>query len=244
MCEYPGESSREKTLPPHVGPRKLLPQTSKYSQAKPPTPDGVLVTAVAGVPRRTQVSSSSTSLIDLTPWPSRNLFKNEKDYSFHTYFHTEVANELAAFCPSTLWQKSILQLAESQPFIREAVIAVAAMYRVPRQTRNVRMPVTILRGAYREEHTFALEKYQKSVTLMKDAIARESMDVRTALIACLLTVCFEQAFGRRDLALANLRSGRLLDLSTYDRPLIRNYCRDISYIMSQTQRASFNFDIC
>lgn len=60
---------------------------------------------------------------------------------------------------------------------------------------------------FKDEHAFAVQEYQRALAGMRDAISSGAMDVRSALLACLLTVCFENAYGRKDLALLNCESG-------------------------------------
>lgn len=42
---------------------------------------------------------------------------------------------------------------------------------------------------------------------MKSSIEKETMSARTALIACFLTVCFENTYGRKDLRVMNSLAG-------------------------------------
>ncbi|KUJ10125.1 uncharacterized protein LY89DRAFT_627524 [Mollisia scopiformis] len=144
----------------------------------------------------------------LVPRPPRGLFENDKEYRFYQFFSKDVAHELSGFNPSTLWQQLILQAAEADQFIRHSVIAVGALYKIIHKAPHMR-PCDAHR-LFKAEHDFAVQEYQKSLVSMRGAISTSSMDVRTALIACLLTVCFENVYGRKDLALSNCLSGTKL----------------------------------
>jgi hypothetical protein len=193
-CEYrsPNTKSSKKKL--HVEFQNLLPQpTSTSESGKGPTRN---------------ITLNDTLILfqgDLLPCPSRGFFKSQQEYRFYQFFSEDVSHELAGFKASNLWQKSILQAAEADPFIRHAVVAVGALYKITHNAPHMR-PSDAHR-LYKAEHDFAVQEYQKSIVSMRNAITTSSMDVRSALIACLLTVCFENAYGRKDLALFNCLSG-------------------------------------
>ncbi|CZR69793.1 uncharacterized protein PAC_19693 [Phialocephala subalpina] len=205
-CEYPPTYIQPNQGEPIAKVKHILPKTSSTSEigiapTRKATSNGALY-------KRSMKPGSYKSQEELLPFPSRVLFKSQQEYRFHQFFSEDVAHELAGFNPSNLWQQSILQAAEANPFIRHAVIAVGALYKIIHKEPHMR-PCDAHR-LFKAEHDFAVLEYQKSLVSMRDAISTSSMDVRTALIACLLTVCFENAYGRKDLALLNCFSGTKL----------------------------------
>jgi hypothetical protein len=102
----------------------------------------------------------------------------------------------------------MLQAAEAEPFILDAVLAVSALHKIISSVPDI-CTSDVLRQ-FKDEHHFAVQKYQKSLVCMRNAISNRSMDTRTALIACILTICFENAYGRRDMAIFNCLAGSRL----------------------------------
>lgn len=84
-------------------------------------------------------------------------------------------------------------------------MAVAALYSITARTPYLRpSDAHLLCSA---DHAFAVRAYQSALERLRELISEGGMDVRTALMACLLTVCFENAYGRKDLALRNSLEG-------------------------------------
>lgn len=205
-CEYPPTNMLPNQGELLAKAKHILPKTTSTSEiGKAPARKATINGALYKHSRKPETYKSQEELL---LFPSRSLFKSQQEYRFHQFFSEVVAHELAGFNPSNLWQQSILQAAEADPFIRHAVIAVGALYKIIHKAPHMR-PCDAHR-LFKAEHDFAVQEYQKSLVSMRDAISTSTMDVRTALIACLLTVCFENAYGRKDLALLNCLSGTKL----------------------------------
>jgi len=52
-----------------------------------------------------------------------------------------------------------------------------------------------------------LTQYRKAIKPMEDSLSLGAQDIRTALIVCLLTVCFKSLNGDIQSAMAQVRSG-------------------------------------
>ena len=130
--------------------------------------------------------------------PLTGRFNTPREYHYHQFFRSNVAEELSGFVPSTLWNQSVLQAAEAEPFIFDAVVAIGAMHEIIHKAPNMRGWDAHL--LFKDDHQFAVQKYQHSLICMRRAILNGKMDARTALISCLLTTCFENAYGRHDTA--------------------------------------------
>jgi Fungal specific transcription factor domain len=159
--------------------------------------------------RNTTPDELETESHALTKSLSTTTFKSQLDYQCYQFFVTNVAQGLSAFSPSDLWHRSILQVAEAEPFILDAVVAIGAIHKIINEVPEKRSYEAV-RRRFNHEHQFAIQKYQNSLASMRNAIASGTMAPRTALIACLLTVCFENAYGRKDLALNNCIIGAKL----------------------------------
>ncbi|KAE9373548.1 hypothetical protein N431DRAFT_407154 [Stipitochalara longipes BDJ] len=153
-----------------------------------------------GPPHDTESRSHS-----LSRNPSSHHAGSQLEYQCHQFFIAEVVQGLSAFSPSDLWHRSILQLSEVEPCILDAIIAIGGICKI-----NHGVPENLRHDArrhFRHEHQFAVQKYQTSLASMRGSIAKGTMNARTALIACLLTICFENAYGRNDLGLRNCITG-------------------------------------
>jgi hypothetical protein len=141
----------------------------------------------------------------LFSFPSASRFKSPQDYRFHQLFCSKVAGELSGFFPLKVWRQCVLQTAEAEPFIFDAVIAVGALHKIITDASDLKDVEAHRRSIH--EHNFALERYHNSLRCMRKALADGKMGARTALIACLLTICFDNFYGSRDTAIFNMLSG-------------------------------------
>lgn len=141
----------------------------------------------------------------LFSFPSAPRFKSPQEYRFHQLFCSKVAEELSGFFPSKVWRHCVLQTAEAESFLFDAVIAIAALHKVITDAPDLK-DVEAHRCSV-HEHNFALERYHNSLRCMRKALKDGKMEARTALIACLLTVCFDNFYGSRDTAIFNMLSG-------------------------------------
>lgn len=141
----------------------------------------------------------------LFSFPSAPRFKSPQEYRFYQLFCSKVAGELSGFFPSNVWRRCVLQTAEAEPFIFDAVIAVGALHKIITDAPDLKDVEAHRRSNH--EHNFALERYHNSLRCMRKALVDGKMEARTALIACLLTVCFDNFYGSRDTAIFNMLSG-------------------------------------
>jgi hypothetical protein len=112
--------------------------------------------------------------------------------------------ELTGVLPSSLWNCIILQACHSESFVREAVIALAAL----------RMSLSPTCAAASNDlsaqhYSFALKEYGKAIRNMRATLIASNNEsgIRKALIGCLLVFCFESFQGNRELALSHAKSG-------------------------------------
>jgi hypothetical protein len=127
------------------------------------------------------------------------LFESEQDFRY-----------FKIFCDMTpLWKRLIPQVSEAVPFVRHAIIAVAAMSKISGGAEHT----LVLAGDGEEasprhrEHQYALQQYEKSLKGMRRAVELGEHDLRNTLIACLLTFSFESLQGRQNPACSLASSG-------------------------------------
>ena len=97
------------------------------------------------------------------------------------------------------------------PPIRHAIIALGALDKTMDITQRTSDPTLL---DFREKclesaahHQFALQQYGKAIAQMRNNLSAQKQDYRTALILCLLTICFEALNGDMQSALEQIRSG-------------------------------------
>lgn len=76
------------------------------------------------------------------------------EYQHHQHFYTKVAQELSAFTPSNLWHRSIFQVAEAEPFILDAIIAIGGIHKIINELSCMRD--THARLQFKDDYQFAV----------------------------------------------------------------------------------------
>lgn len=146
--------------------------------------------------------------------PHIQLFRNDQEEHYFRTFRNETASSLLGLFDTSLWDRTILQASHDEPFIRDGIIAIAAIWtngrkRVEMCGRCDRGPVVVT-----QPYQFALQQYGRAVTNFRQSITKDgnTPNLRKTLIGCLLVVCFEALQGNHFEALKNALSGhKLLD---------------------------------
>jgi hypothetical protein len=128
---------------------------------------------------------------------------------------------------SSLWTKIILQACHDEPFVKDTVVAIAALSKSFEMAQ--RSPIRSANQAESRKHyEFALQQYGKAVRAMRNTLSNEEQHLRKALLACLLVFCFEGFQGNQDLAISHAQSGyKLLQEHTQrDRPFTPDKVED------------------
>jgi hypothetical protein len=96
--------------------------------------------------------------------------------------------------------------------VRHAVVAIGAMSKFRKEVRGGILPVNQPASDTRVQYyTYALTQFDKALRGMRNAIANgEKSGIRTALLTCILVVCFETLTGRTGTAITNAESGLML----------------------------------
>ena len=120
-----------------------------------------------------------------------------------------MASDLSGYFDLGLWDRIVLQACHQVPSIRHAVIALAALKSISEVTqfpfRSVQEEEEI-----KKNHRFAIQQYSKAIQYMRGASIEGKQDLRTTLIACLVTFCFETFHGNHASAVKQVIIG--LDL--------------------------------
>ncbi|KAE9380951.1 hypothetical protein N431DRAFT_433139 [Stipitochalara longipes BDJ] len=134
---------------------------------------------------------------ELVPIPRQRLslvFADDQEARCFLLFQESTSRTLAGCGRSNLWHRVILQACETEPSIRHAVIALGALD-LNKSTGQ------------KSHHEFALRQYSKAIKHMERSLSLGTRDIRSALILCLLTICFETWNGDAQSALAQVRLG-------------------------------------
>ncbi|KFY09579.1 hypothetical protein V492_05438 [Pseudogymnoascus sp. VKM F-4246] len=130
------------------------------------------------------------------------------------YFITNTARELTGYYSSSFWEYLILQASTTEPSLRHAVIAIAALHE--EFTNRSLGEVSPSR-----ECTFAINQYMKSISHLRRSLSTGKLAPLTTLMSCLLFVCFDYLKGNSDSAMMHLQNGLeiLRDLSGEERDI-------------------------
>jgi hypothetical protein len=85
---------------------------------------------------------------------------------------------------TTLWDRLIPQAVETEPLIKHAVVAVAAL-------NKSRIDAAMGIGKSNPHHQFALLQYGKALKRIRDTLNEGIKDPRRSLMACMLVFCLE-----------------------------------------------------
>ncbi|KAG0651866.1 Aspercryptin biosynthesis cluster N [Hyphodiscus hymeniophilus] len=126
----------------------------------------------------------------------------EEKRGFH-YFLKNTAAELSGYYDSSFWQNLILAASAQEPSLRHAVIAIGALHEDFSQTR------LMLSSSSSDKHDtdFALKQYAKAMSALRRSLSSGKQEPLTALMSCILFVCFDSLRGWAESAMVHLQSG-------------------------------------
>lgn len=139
-------------------------------------------------------------------------FESDKDLGYFEIFRDQTAATLGGAFDSYIWGGIIPQACAQEPFVVDAMVAIGAltrtMYEVQRYRRMGIAPKTGLPCLGNSpDHEYAMQQYGKALRGMRQAALCEDKDIRMALIACLLVVCFEGFHGAPVAAMTHAAHG-------------------------------------
>jgi hypothetical protein len=145
--------------------------------------------------------------------PSSVRFQSQEEFRFFQLYVTKTSNHLSGFYGPILWNQIVLQASEMEESIRHAVISIGALDMTMVSGHNAgRKTVPPEAEA---SHVFALKQYSKAINSLQQKVFNPAYDLRTALVASILIVCFEQYHGNYESAHRQTRTAvRLIEDST------------------------------
>ncbi|KAK9233822.1 hypothetical protein V1525DRAFT_422804 [Lipomyces kononenkoae] len=155
-------------------------------------------------------------------------FESEQEGFCFRHFCNATSSLLSGPFKSLLWRELTPQACEVNPSIRHAVVAIASLDIISGQCGSNSLVPTEDRmneEQTQKYHRFALQQYSKALQYMLTATTQGSQDVRTALLTCLVIICFEVFYGDLDSALAQLQAGLGL-LNTWSDGISSNETKD------------------
>jgi Fungal specific transcription factor domain len=108
--------------------------------------------------------------------------------------------ELSGFYSSSFWEKLILQASTTEPALRHAVISIGALHE---EYNNGTLKYDIDSTA----PAFAVSQYTKAIGHLRKCLANGKQAPLTALMSCILFVCFDSLRGFFTSAMIHLHSG-------------------------------------
>lgn len=130
--------------------------------------------------------------------PAITVFQDQQERQYFQYFREGIAPHLAGSFESDLWSHLVLQACEKDDSIRHAIVAIAAL----KSTTTPGHSITYRRGTDNASthRGFAFRQYQKALKSMRKASIGGTQDLRTALITCIVIICFESFAGNFEFA--------------------------------------------
>jgi hypothetical protein len=119
------------------------------------------------------------------------------------FFLRNTAAELSGYYESPFWKRIVLAASAQQAALRHAVIALGALH----EDFSRKMLVPLTPSEESQKHQFALNQYAKSMTALRRSLKNEKEEPLTALMSCILFVCFDSLRGWYESALVHLQSG-------------------------------------
>jgi Fungal specific transcription factor domain/Fungal Zn(2)-Cys(6) binuclear cluster domain len=119
------------------------------------------------------------------------------------FFLRNTAAELSGYYDSSFWEKLILAASAQKPSLRHALIAIGALHEDFSRKRLVPSATS----AKDQKTQFALNQYTKAMGALRRSLSSGKEEPITALMSCVLFVCFDSLRGWFESAMVHLQSG-------------------------------------
>jgi len=152
----------------------------------------------------------------------KSRFQSEEEHRFFQLYITKTATHLSGFYGPSLWNQIVLQASEAEESIRHAVISIGAL-----DMNTVAGHAGRKAKEMEDHHVFALKQYSKALNALrqKAEVLGTKYDLRTALIASLLIICFETYHGNYESANRQTKAAmRLLESRSKGRSASTSEC--------------------
>ncbi|KAL2067285.1 hypothetical protein VTL71DRAFT_1709 [Oculimacula yallundae] len=140
--------------------------------------------------------AQTRGLIQLQPripsGPSVAIHTTENEHRYFQMFVNHTAHELSGFYDPTFWTKLVLQESHTIPAVRHSVIALGALNKSLESAPGPDLKVNDLQKIDMKHQEQAVMAHSRAIQSLNHYInSTDSPQLRNALIACLLFVCFE-----------------------------------------------------
>lgn len=126
----------------------------------------------------------------------------EEKRGFDFFLQNTVA-ELSGYYESVFWDQLILAASTQKPSLRHAVIAIGALHEDFLRKRLV-FSQTSVEG---QNSRFAQNQYTKAIGELRRSLSSKKEEPLTALMSCIIFVCFDSLRGAFESAMVHLEAG-------------------------------------
>jgi hypothetical protein len=171
------------------------------------------ISARSRPPRSLLPRGDAVSGLALARPSSLLLNESEIERRYFQHFQDHTTSGISMNFDNSLWNRLILQTSRQEPFVRHAVVAIGAI------SKSIQIDPSLNRaykpvGSTKQQkemanlhRKFAFLEYSKSLKEIKDIISNGNFSPRQALLASLLSFCFENFLGNRPVALYHAQAG-------------------------------------
>lgn len=146
---------------------------------------------------RSRGSNSPPIVFAVSPESVLSTYSDSSEARSLQYYQNEISEILGGAVDTSFWTKSILELSESEPAIRQALVAVSSLWEA-----RVRPDVPD-RHAYQQR---SIEEYNKALALTAQRVAQPDADT-VALGTCVLFLCMHCLDNDKEQAARLLQTG-------------------------------------
>lgn len=151
-------------------------------------------------PRSSNRTSHATDIIKQI---STHIAGNKEERRGFEFFLSNTAVELTGYFDSSFWERLLLAASSQKPALRHAVIALGSLHEDALQKRQ---QCSSESENARNMH-FAALQYAKAIRALRTSLSEGREEPLTALMSCILFVCFDSLRGSFESAMIHLRSG-------------------------------------
>ena len=130
---------------------------------------------------------------------------NAEERRAFSLYRSNLASTLDGWFVSGFWSKLVLQACHTDPAVRHAVIALAALHEIERSPKPAQQSTTT---AGKSPEQFALVQCNKAITELNQHLSKNNEDsLEILLISCVIFTCFESLRGNINSSLRHMWSG-------------------------------------
>ncbi|TGO32158.1 hypothetical protein BHYA_0345g00020 [Botrytis hyacinthi] len=147
-------------------------------------------------------SQKFTDCINLIQQISVHIPGNAEEKRGFEFFLRNTAAELSGYYDSSFWGNFILAASTQKPSLRHAVIALGALHEDFSRKGLHSVP-----SLENQNSQLALNQYSKAIAALRRSLSQGKEEPLTALMSCILFVCFDSLRGYYESAMVHLQSG-------------------------------------